>query len=161
MALMMSALTTNFYPTLAQVLPVLMLALIWDSAYLMRLRRQRRPLRRDDPAGVFFWTKPRVRAYILIVAGETIVCLAVTMLVLAGIIPNSPGLRITLCAGLILLLATLGVRISVDVIRATSTTAQPPESGEQLPIPADSRPASSQDPPGGAPASYQDGGTSP
>ena len=45
-ALAMSSLTSNFYPTLAQVLPVLLLALIWDSAYLMRLRRQRRPLRR-------------------------------------------------------------------------------------------------------------------
>jgi hypothetical protein len=54
----MSILTGNFYPTLAQVLPVLLLALIWDSAYLIRLRRQRRPLRRDDPAGVWFWTNP-------------------------------------------------------------------------------------------------------
>ena len=121
----MSSLTSNFYPTLAQVLPVLLLALIWDSAYLIRLRRQRRPLRRDDPAGVWFWTKPRVRVYILGVTGETITSIAIIMLVLAGLIPDSQGLRIALSAGLILLLATIAVRIGVDVIRATAAHAAP------------------------------------
>jgi len=53
-----SGLTGNFYPTLAQVLRVLRLALIWDSAYLVRLRRQRRPLRLYDSAGVWFWASP-------------------------------------------------------------------------------------------------------
>jgi hypothetical protein len=123
----MSGLTSNFYPTLAQVLPVLLLALIWDSAYLVRLRRQRRPSRRNDPAGVWFWTKPRVRAYILTVTSETIASIAITMLVLAGLIPNSLGLRVALSAGLILLLATLAVRITVDVIRATSAPPPPAE----------------------------------
>jgi hypothetical protein len=112
----------NFYPTLAQVLPVLLLALVWDSAYLIRLRRQQRPLRRGNPAGVWFWTKPRVRLYTLIVTGETVTSIAITMLVLAGLIPDSVALRATLSVGLILLLATLATRIAVDVILATSAT---------------------------------------
>lgn len=123
----MSSFTSNFYPTLVQVLPVLLLALIWDSAYLTRLRRQQRPLRRDDPAGVWFWTKPRVRAYILIVTGETIASIAIIMLVLAGLISDSLSLRIVLSAGLILLLTTIAVRIAVDVIGATSGTLLPAE----------------------------------
>jgi hypothetical protein len=118
----MSGLTSNFYPTLAQVLPVLLLAFIWDSAYLERLRDQRRPLRRDDPSGVWFWTKPRVRVYTLMVTGQAIASIAITLLVLAGLIPDSLPLRIALSVGLILLLSTLTVRIAVDVIGATSVT---------------------------------------
>jgi hypothetical protein len=112
----------DFYATLAQVLPVLLLALMWDSAYLVRLRRQHRLPRRVDPAGVWFWTKPRVRAYTLIVTGEAIASTAVTMLVLAGLIPDSRGLRIALSGGLVLLLITLLIRIGADVIRATAAT---------------------------------------
>jgi hypothetical protein len=117
----------NFYATLAQVFPVLLLALMWDSAYLVRLRHQRRPHRRTAPGGVWFWTKPRVRAYTLFVAASLITCMAVATLVLAGLLPDSPPLRIALTAGLILALATLLTRISVDIIRAT---AERPASAE-------------------------------
>ena len=120
----MRALESNFYPTLAQVLPVLLLALIWDSAYLVRLRRQQRPKRREQPEGVWFWTKPRVRVYTLAITTIAVTSIAITMLVLAGLIPDSPGLRASLSAGLILLLLTLAVRISSDIIRAT--TPDPP-----------------------------------
>jgi len=123
----MSTLDSNFYPTLAQVLPVLLLALVWDSAYLVRLRHQQRPSRRNDPAGVWFWTKPKVRAYILLVTGTTIASIAITMLVLAGLLHDTLALRLTLTAGLLLLLATLAVRIAVDVIRATRTSPAPPD----------------------------------
>lgn len=117
----------GFYETLAQVLPVLLLALIWDSAYLQRLRRQQRPPRRLDPDGVYFWTKPRVRAYTLTVTVVILASIAVTCLVLAGLVPDSYGLRVALTAGLLLLLATLLIRISADVIRATaSEPASPP-----------------------------------
>jgi hypothetical protein len=154
-ALAMSGLTSNFYPTLAQVLPVLLLALIWDSAYLTRLRRERRPLRRDDPAGVWFWTKPRVRVYILVVTGAAIMSIAIIMLVLTGLIPDSLGLRIALSTGLILLLATLAVRIGADVIRATSATPPPAENDQAAvrPDPADAAdPAAKSQLRGDAPA---------
>lgn len=129
---------SEFYATLAHVLPILLLALMWDSEYLVRLRRQRRLPRRMDPAGVRFWTKPRVRIYILIVTGETVASTAVCILVLAGLIPNSLALRVVLSVGLVLLLMTLLTRIAVDVVAATR--ASQPQSSE----PQSSEPQSSE-----------------
>jgi hypothetical protein len=117
--------TSNFYATLAQVLPLLLLALIWDSDYLVRLRGQRRQPRRSDPAGVWFWTKPRVRVYTLGVAGIVIASISVVILVLAGLVPDSRALRIILTAGVLLVLATLLTHISVDVVQSTSTRERP------------------------------------
>jgi hypothetical protein len=136
---------SNFYATMAQVLPLLLLALIWDSEYLTRLRQQGRPRRRDDPAGVRFWTKPRVRIYILTVTAVVICSTALTVLVLSGLIPDSRALRIILVTGLLLVLATLMTRIGIDVIQATASTdrpitpAQEVEPGAALP-PADPAP---------------------
>jgi hypothetical protein len=127
---------SGFYATLAQVLPVLLLALMWDSAFLVRLRRQRRLPRRVDPAGVWFWTKPRVRAYTLVVTSEVVASTAITMLVLAGLVPDSRALRIALCAGLVLLLITLLTRISVDIVRATADTPEPAASAQPAPTAA-------------------------
>lgn len=112
--------TGNFYTSLAQVLPLLLLAFIWDSGFLVRLRRQRRLPRKDDPAGVRFWTKPRVRVYTLLVTTVVIASTAVTVLVLAGLIPDSDALRAALSAGLLLVLLTLFTRITVDVLWATA-----------------------------------------
>jgi hypothetical protein len=116
--------TRDFYDTMAQVLPVLLLALIWDSAYLDRLRNQRRVLRRLDPNGVRFWTHSRVRVYILTLAVVVIVSIALTIMVLADLIPDSAALRIILCCGLFLVLATLLTRIYYDVIAATTITGK-------------------------------------
>lgn len=113
--------TRDFYDTMAQVLPVLLLALIWDSAYLDRLRGQRRVSRRHDQDGVRFWTKPRVRAHILTVAVVVMVSIAITIMVLADLIPDSTALRVFLCCGVFFVLATLLTRIFYDVIDATST----------------------------------------
>lgn len=122
--------TRDFYDTMAQVLPVLLLALIWDSAYLDRLRNQRRVLRRLDPNGVRFWTHSRVRVYILTLAVVVIVSIALTIMVLADLIPDSAALRIILCCGLFLVLATLLTRIYYDVIAATTIT----EKGTEDPV---------------------------
>jgi hypothetical protein len=116
----------NFYTTLAQVLPLLLLAFIWDSGFLARLPQQRRLPKKTDPAGVLFWTKPRVRVYTLLVAAIVIVSIAVTIFVLGGLIPDSHALRIALCAGLVLVLVTLATRITVDVLGATTSAAKPP-----------------------------------
>jgi hypothetical protein len=124
------AVTRDFYDTMAQVLPVLLLALIWDSAYLDRLRNQRRVLRRLDPSGVRFWTHSRVRVYILTLAVVVIVSIALTIMVLADLIPDSTALRIILCCGLFLVLATLLTRIYYDVIAATTIT----EKGTEDPV---------------------------
>jgi len=123
--------TGSYYSSLAQVLPLLLLAFIWDSGFLERLRGQRRALRKNDPVtGVRFWSKPRVRRYTLFVALVVVISTAVTIFVLAGVIPDSHALRIALSAGVVLVLATLFTRITVDVLWATASgpdDAAPPE----------------------------------
>jgi hypothetical protein len=110
----------DFYSTMAQVLPVLLLALMWDSNYLQRLRRQPRAPRRDDPArGVIFWTKPRVRVYSLVLTAVIVAAVAVTFLVLADLTDDSVALRLALIGVLVLGLATLVVRIGGDVVSST------------------------------------------
>jgi hypothetical protein len=114
----------DFYTTMAQVLPLLLLALIWDSAFLDRLRGQRRLSRRADPGGVRFWTKPRVRFYTLMIAAVVVVSTGVSILVLAHFIPDSFLLRAILSCGLVLVLGTMLTRIYYDVIVATSTARE-------------------------------------
>lgn len=109
----------SFYPTMAQVFPLLVLTFVWNSGFLDRLRGQQRLPRGVDPAGVRFWTKPRVRWYTLVVTGVALVATGVTVFVLAGVIPDSYALRITLSCGLVLVLGTLLTRISFDVLWAT------------------------------------------
>jgi hypothetical protein len=110
----------DFYATLAQVLPVLLLALVWDSDYLRRLRKQSRVLRSEDPvAGVLFWTKPRVRVYSLVVTGLLVAGIGVSLLVLADVLGDGAWLRFGLVGVLLLSLVTLFVRISADVVTAT------------------------------------------
>jgi hypothetical protein len=109
----------DFYSTMAQVLPVLLLALVWDSKYLERLRKQTRLPRRVDPQGVLFWTKPRVRAYSLFVTSVLIAGIAVSMLVLAGALTDRAWLRGVLVGGLVLALVTLQWRITSDIVGAT------------------------------------------
>jgi hypothetical protein len=115
---------SDFYTTMAQVLPLLLLALIWDSSFLDRLHGQRRPSRRVDPCGVLFWTKPRVRVYTLFVAVVVLGSMAVAVCEIAGFIPDSFTLRVVLSCGLALVLGTLLTRIWYDVIAATVTSGE-------------------------------------
>jgi hypothetical protein len=109
----------DFYSTMAQVLPVLLLTLMWDSNYWERLRTQPRRSRRVDPAGVFFWTKPRVRLYSLFVTAALIGGITASLLVLAGTVADVAWLRGVLVAGLLLALLTLMVRIASGILGAT------------------------------------------
>jgi hypothetical protein len=109
----------DFYSTMAQVLPVLLLALVLDSTYLDRLRTRTRVSRRIDPDGVRFWTKPRVRVYSILVAIVLIAAIAGSLLVLADLLGDSDWLRITLSCALGISLGTLLVRIISAVIDAT------------------------------------------
>jgi hypothetical protein len=73
----------DYYATVAQVLPVLLLALMSDSGYLERLPPRPRRLRRNEPVGgVRFWTKPRVRAYALFLMSTVVVDTALCVLML-------------------------------------------------------------------------------
>lgn len=110
----------DFYATMAQVLPVLLLALVWDSGYLRRLRQEVRRSRREDPTnGVWFWTKPRVRVYSVVVFGLLTAGTGASMLVLADVLTAGSVMRGVLIATLVMGLGTLLTRILVDVIAAT------------------------------------------
>lgn len=116
----------DFYATVAQVLPVLLLAFVWDSRFLDNLRRQRRAPRRDDPvSGVLFWTKKRVRVYALTVSTVLVTDLAVCLMVLMDLLPDFPATRAIAAAGLLLALVTLLTRIWVDIIHATRSPHRP------------------------------------
>ncbi|MFD0899793.1 hypothetical protein [Actinomadura sediminis] len=117
----------EFYTTLAQVFPVLLLALLWDSRYLERLREQERRSRDADPVdGVRFWTKGRVRAYTILLALLNITGLGVTVLALSGLYGDSAPLRTALAIILITSLLTLFVRVWGQVVWATR---EPPSRG--------------------------------
>ncbi|WUH98455.1 hypothetical protein OHR68_33895 [Spirillospora sp. NBC_00431] len=110
----------EFYTTLAQVYPVLLLALLWDSRYLENLRGQERRRRSDDPVdGVKFWTKGRVRAYTILLTALIIVGLGTVVLALAGLFGDSVVLRAFLAGTVVLALATLLVRVWAQVVVAT------------------------------------------
>ncbi|WP_163552957.1 hypothetical protein [Candidatus Frankia alpina] len=115
---------SDLYTTVAQVLPVLLLALMWDSAYLERLRGQQRPSRRLVPDSGFRWAKPRVRAYTLSIAILIMADVLLVVLVLAGAVPDSAAVRALVVAGLVVALASLTFRIWFDVVEATR--ADPP-----------------------------------
>lgn len=110
----------DLYSTVAQMLPVLLLALVWESRYLERISGEQRRSRREDPVdGVRFWTKRRVRLYALFVAtvvlGDTGLC----VLMLAGTIPDSSVLRGVVISGVLLAVASLLFRMWVDILDAT------------------------------------------
>jgi hypothetical protein len=111
----------DFYATMAQVFPVLLLAFVWESQFLERISHEARRTRRLDPSGVLFWTKPRVRAYLLTVAAIVVTGIVVAVGVLGGMFPDALATRVFLIAGLVLMLSTLMTRITVDIMAATRT----------------------------------------
>ncbi|SCF28377.1 hypothetical protein GA0070561_4969 [Micromonospora saelicesensis] len=112
----------DFYATLAQVLPVVLLAMLFDSRYLDVLARDHRPSRREKPKGGYFWTKPRVRVYVLTVASLLMCEFLCVFLVLGGLIDDRAWLRGVLIGGLTLFLGTLLTRVWVAVVAATAPT---------------------------------------
>ena len=103
----------DFYATLAQILPVLLLTLVWDRAYLDELRTR-------TPTDVMFWTSPRVRWYSLALTAVLVLAVLMCLCVLAGVLGDGPLLRSVLIAVAGLGLVTLVVRVGAGVLRATS-----------------------------------------
>jgi hypothetical protein len=131
----------DYYLAIASVMPILLLAFLWDSGYLRRLRSEKRTLRRlGAPAPghvpVLFWTKGRVRAYALFVAGMVLCGIAVAVLALGGMVPDVAAVRDTEAGILILELVSLFNRIAVDLVVATRGTTERPTEGPALPRPA-------------------------
>ena len=114
----------DFYATAAQVLPVILLALVWESRYFEQLRLRQKSSR--SPAGndtFRFWTLPRVRIYSLFVAGVIVVAIAICLLVLGGFVGSSGALRGIVTAGVALALASLLYRVCVHIISSTNPSA--------------------------------------
>ena len=103
----------DFYGTLAQVFPVLMLAVVWESAFLDRLRTQ-------DRSAMRFWTKRRVRAWTITVVAVTVGEIALITLVLASLVPDGWLTRVLVLAGLACVLGTILTRAVVDIVEATA-----------------------------------------
>jgi hypothetical protein len=113
----------DFYATVAQVLPVVLLALVWESRYFEILRESPRRTGQHSVGRVGFWTLRRVRVYSLTVATAIIVDVAACLMVLAGLIADSVALRGFVIAWVVLGLISLLYRIWVHVLDATR---QPP-----------------------------------
>ncbi|QOC93323.1 hypothetical protein [Micromonospora craniellae] len=127
----------DLYATSAQVLPVLMLALLWESRFLERIQTQPRRPRSEDPVhGVRFWTRRRVGLYAGFVATTSVAGTALAVLVLAGVLPDAPALRVVVCGCILLALATLLTRTLIDIAQATAPTAAPtPTPSAEVPEP--------------------------
>lgn len=120
----------DFYATMVQVLPVLLIALVFDSGYLKRLRTQRRQrkTRSNRDGDVLIWTKPLVRVYGLTVTAILILDILLCVVMLADYLPDSVGLRAAVMGGAALVAVTLLFRIWFDIIHATGNTSEASDS---------------------------------
>jgi protein-S-isoprenylcysteine O-methyltransferase Ste14 len=107
------ALRSDFYANTAQVLAIVLLALVWDSRYFDKLDQSRQNAR--------FW-KPRiVRIYSVPVAILVILALALCLAVLAGVFTNSTWTRVFVGVGLGFALGSLLFRIIVHILGKDTT----------------------------------------
>jgi hypothetical protein len=100
------ALMSDFYGTAAQVLAIVVLALVWESGYFEKLRTKTFP-----HSGWWRWTRTKVRMYSVTAAVLVLADLALCLAVLAGVWNNSTALRIIVGAGVGLALGTLLFRM--------------------------------------------------
>jgi hypothetical protein len=108
----------DFYATLAQVLPVLLLTIVWDRHWLDGLPARTRG---TGPGEVRFWTKPVVRWYSLFLTAALVLAIGGCLLVLVGAADDATWLRVLLMAAAGLSLVTLLVRVSSGIVTATKS----------------------------------------
>jgi hypothetical protein len=109
----------DFYGTTAQVIPVLLLALIWESGYLDRLKKQ-------DRSKYKIWKKPRVRVWGIFLAVSALGAETAMMLVLADVVDKGTIPRWIGLVGLGVLIGSLVVRLITDVLEATDEAEAAP-----------------------------------
>jgi hypothetical protein len=101
----------DFYVTTSQVIPILLLALIWDSGYLQRLR--------DPTRDVRFWKKRRVRVWVIFMSAAAIIGEGAMFLVLADVVSPGDAAKALGLVALAVLLGSLAVRVISDIVDAT------------------------------------------
>lgn len=121
----------DFYGTTAQVIPVLLLALVWESGYLDRLKT-------EDRSNYPVFKKPVVRWWGLFMIAAALVGEATMVLVLAGVFGGGDVAKAFGIAGVAALIGSMAVRLCVDVWKATSEDGSPaaatlPAGGESGP----------------------------
>ncbi|HEY5858290.1 MAG TPA: hypothetical protein VIW24_30780 [Aldersonia sp.] len=106
----------EFYAALAKVLPVLLLALAWESSYREKLKR-----RANIGRSELFWTVRRVRGFSFALTAMLVAGIYLSISVLADTWPSDAlWVRLLLMAFLICTLTTLFVRIGADTVEATT-----------------------------------------
>jgi hypothetical protein len=106
----------DFYTTLAQVIPLLLLALAWESEYAKQVKLQRR----ERGVDVLFWDKRRIRYWTLFTMASAVVAEALIVTVLVGWVGEGWLAEAVVLVALTALLGSLATRIGADAIEATS-----------------------------------------
>lgn len=102
----------DFYGTAAQVIPVLLLALTWESDYLRRLEG-------EDRSNYPVFKKPVVRWWGLFMIAAALVGEGTMVLVLADVVEGGDIAKGLGLLGVAALVGSMGVRLSCDIWRAT------------------------------------------
>jgi hypothetical protein len=103
----------DYYATTAQVIPVLLLALVWESGYLPRLKTENR-------ANAPVWTKRNVRLWGLFMSAAAVFGEIAMFAVLADIAHPADFWKGAGLVGVAALLGSLCVRLCVDILNATA-----------------------------------------
>jgi hypothetical protein len=104
---------TGFYETMAHVLALLLLAIVWESHYLDRLRQESDDDRR-------FWKKRRVRIYVVFLGAVVLGAIGVCTAVLSKHVDdNCVAAEIFVLFATGLMLVTMFVRVFYDIKSAT------------------------------------------
>jgi hypothetical protein len=106
----------DFYGITAQVIPVLLLALMFDSKYLERVHK------RERPGEIKFWQESRVRAWGLFMVSAALVGESVVVLVLVDWFPEGLVAKVLGVLGLAALIGSMFVRLFTVIIDATRVT---------------------------------------
>ncbi|TQC47404.1 hypothetical protein EEB14_20855 [Rhodococcus sp. WS4] len=106
----------DFYSTAAQIIVVLLLALVWESKYFEEFET----LTPVEHAARHFWTKCRVRVYSLSIITFVITALGVAITVLAGFLDDDALVwRIWVFAAIVVALLALLSRMWIDILKRT------------------------------------------
>src|SRR4051794_32009965 len=102
----------EFYATTAQVIPVLLLALTWESNYLNRVKKEDRRNKRVFTKGVVRWWS--IFAVTVALLGE-----AMMVLVLANVVSSGDGAKSLGVSGVGVLIGSMIVRVFSEIWDAT------------------------------------------
>jgi hypothetical protein len=102
----------DFYNTSAQVIPVLVLALAWESNYPQQLANE------DRTTG--FWKMKRVAAWSYFCTAAAVFAEAMCLLVVASIVDPGVIPKIVAFAGLTALIGSLLTRVFADIRRVSN-----------------------------------------